>query len=803
MTPEAVSVWREHVERLCKQYRAVNVGKAAGVGQSRLSEFRSGKWDGSQAFFDRLGAVYPLPEAKAPVARGVRGTTKTQEGHDETVWLQNAKAEVLALEHAAEVAQSNLDEIDELISSTEYQAMRTVVLDATRLTEVQSVLQAVPESGPSLDFTSSIQRLRSIESESRTRQAAINAQDDSGSFYTHAAFQRSIRVKVEKLNSTRTTEELLQSRAWRMSIRSLCAIYQPEPDERLTVMHALAKTEDNSFCESLLKELSKVRSITFPCVQFQGDPVGFVQTILGEDPWTVEGEEDQITLLLAVRDHKRVVAPSARGVGKTKAVAWLSWWRYCCWYDGRVCLSNFTGNQLRSQDWAELDRCRQGSGICLACRKAGVVERPCQHSQVIDCNWSETPTKGVWSDDKQRFIIGITGKETEALGGYHGEHLLVICDEFSGLTYELFNAWRGNITGPECRFLGPGNPLDGPGSPMYDAVNDERIKAIWNWVVVCLSAEVACKTGLPYLPAANEIEALAQEDERGKENPIYMINAQGRYPTIDEQCIYQAAQIIKAQDWENYAATPAKGALVIAIDPSGESGMGDDAVIGAIRGLKVLEKMVGRGWSLEDYLDKVIDLIVKYRENQNEVAIVGIDADGVGSKVLTRLDNYLVTKRLRPHEKVNFELVPVYFGQDAPDCLKYDQVRDEAAAHLNRWLKRGGVFQADLKLQQEMQIAKWYPVRRKRHGREIEVLSATRKDGPNGFRTIIHRSPDRWDMLRVFAYAAFMRDALVVTDERTEAAKIDEEFYELADDAIDERQAFRNYMSRIRKGRHA
>jgi hypothetical protein len=141
----------------------------------------------------------------------------------------------------------------------------------------------------------------------------------------------------------------------------------------------------------------------------------------------------------------------------------------------------------------------------------------------------------------------------------------------------------------------------------------------------------------------------------------------------------------------------------------------------------------------------------------------------------------------------------VYLGQDAPDKFRYDLVGDEAHAHVARWLQHGGAFHEDLKLQQEMKCTRWTPVRRKRGEREVEVLSATRKDGPKGYRAMIHRSPDRLDMLRVFAYAAYMRDALPMPDERSEAEKVDEEVL-LPD--VDPKEAFRDYMRSIKGGRH-
>lgn len=790
---------RMHVEQLCKAHKAANVAKAINVSQSKLSEFRSGKND-SQNIIDRVVAVYPLPVVKAQLGTATKGSTKSTEWHDESVWLNMATGQAVDLTRAAEDSMGALDEVDRLVLSTSYQALRRTVLDLAPALDLGSVLLDLPTEGPSVMLANAQKALFALIAESEVRQGKIDGTVSSELWRRHSQFREQLRRKLERFATSADVSDLLKLGAWSATVRSLSALFRDNADLRVRVVDALRQGDE--LAKNLAGHLDRIRSITFPCTQYQRDPVGFVRDILGDDPWQVEGDEDdQVTFIESVRDHKRVVAPSARSVGKTRAVAWLALWWRSVWPDGRVCISNFTGNQLRTQDWAEILRCIARAGICLGCRQAGVKARPCPHSQVLDIvDPAEVPTTGIWSDDKERFIVGITGKEATALGGYHGEHLLVICDEFSGLTQEMFDAWRGNITGPECRFVGPGNCLDGPGSPMHDAVTDERIRKLWGWKVVNLSAEVASRTRRPYLPDAAELRILEQEDDRGKLNPLYMINAQGRYPTLDEQCIYHLPAIIKAQLPDTYSSTPAVGPLVIPIDPAGESGLGDEAVIGALRGLVCLEKKVGRGWSLEDYLDHVIDLIERHRAAPNEVAIVAIDADGVGSKVLIRLDNYLASKRLGPGEKVRFEIVPVYLGQLAPDRYKYDLVGDEAHAHLARWLKAGGVFREDHKLQQEMQISKWYPVRRMRDERQVELLSATRKDGPHGYRSTIHRSPDRLDMLRIFAYVSYMRDVLAVPDDTADAAKQDASSLEDMP-APDEAQAFQDYMVALRGGR--
>ncbi len=544
---------------------------------------------------------------------------------------------------------------------------------------------------------------------------------------------------------------------------------------------------------NLAEALDRARAITFPCTQFQKDPVGFVKTILGRKPW-----KGQVRMLEAVRDHKRVVAPTGQGTGKTKCVSWISLWRYACWNDGCVCLSNFTGDQLRTQDWREIQAEFAASGICLSCREAGVTQRPCPHSQCLDGKISESPRGGLWSEDRKRFIVGITGDEPTALGGYHGVHLMVICDEFSGLKQELYDAWRGNTSGSGNKFFGPGNPL-GSSGPMFEAVMIERVQQAFSWFVVNLSTEDAAATGEDWAPDPAELKALELSDDRGKENPIYMIRVLGLYPTVDELSIYQTADIIRAQNNSHYSATLGTGKLIISLDPAREEGLGDQAVFGITRGKKVFEFLKGRGWSYDEYLEFLCDLYFKHRIADGEPAIFACDADGPGQSVIRRVEDYLHSTRLPESQKARLEVIPVYLGQKANENLKYDLIGDEAHAYLANWLRHGGAFPVDPKLEQEMSYSKWTPVRRKVNEREVEVLSATRKDGPNGYRKLIHRSPDTLDSLRIMAACSFHQGVLAVPDPVSPAAKQDAESLEDFR-PVDESQAFDEYLRALGRG---
>ncbi len=787
----------EHLEYLSKRHGAATVARSIGVSGTALSLVRGGKRPPSTDLVERLLKVYPLPEV-APAAKRL-GESKQNE---QTVWINTQTAYCTDTCREAENRREERDELERLTSHEQYQAMRRRVLAVCTMPELRDVLLPAPESGPTVAMGDALTRLQSVILESKMRQEAIDPTVSSGLYRQYSQFREALTRKLEKLEKADAPEDLVKEMPWRATLSSMCGMLQPLPDERVRVITELRGDECNVFSVSLMNALEGVRSITFPCTQFQNDPVGFVTTILGDEPWEVDGEDDQVTFLLAVRDNRLVLAPSARGVGKTKAVAWIVLWRFCCWTYGRVCITNFTGNQLRTQDWAEIQRCINRSGICLDCRKVGVTQRPCPHSQIIDCKVSENPVKGIWSDDSERFIVGVTGKDAQSLGGYHGEQMIVVCDEFSGTKQEMFDVWNRNIVRPEGRFIGPGNPLDGQGSPMHDMCTDEHLRKIMGAKVVTLSAEVAARAGKSYLPTRQDNEMLEQSDPRGKENPEYLISVLGKYPTRDEMAVFAAGEIIKAHDVEIYAATEATGRLLIGIDPSGETEAAHDmAVICVMRGLKVLEWRSSYRWRMDDYLHECLDAWKVHRISTDEFPLIAVDADGVGARVANRLENYQESTRIHEHERCRFELWRVFFGHEAVNWREYEHTGDEGRELVSRWLHSGGVFPYNARLVQEMQHCHWHYMKTRRRDQFLEeIKSATRKDGsPDCFRKVLGRSPDTLDALTVAIMAAHNAELGIVPDSRSTLEIEDEE--SVSAPPVNNRDAFRRYMSDAKKGR--
>jgi hypothetical protein len=813
--PADQSVILEHLRGLIDRHGQPAVAGAIGVSQPMVSQVKSGKKPLSQGFREKLLSVYPLtdtqakrvqiaaaPKMSTPAVAPAAPATNLE---DERTWINVQRKDAIDLVAVAEAAFAELTEADWLLLRPEYQEVRRVLLETAPRAGLGDTLLPPPTEGAAQRIHDVRVDIEEIIAGSTRREAQIVDDDQSKLALAHSHLRQSLRRSLAKMTRQAPLDKLLRGRAWEFSKISIVAALKGDAATRARCVTAL-RALPGALAADLADAIDRVRDLVFPCVQYQQDPVGFIRRVCGGDPWEIIAPHwetqvptrmGQTVIAESVRDHKWTVVHTGHKIGKTRLIAWLCLWWYCCYPDGHVMLANFTGKQLEDQDWFEIKQAWRESGICLDCKRAGVTTRPCPHSQVIDGTPKETSLGGLTSPDGSRFIRGATAREATGVGGYSGAHLLVIIDEFSGMSQELYDGWISNTSSKGSRFLGVGNPI-GQDGPMYDAVMVDRVRRNFN--VIHISSEEAAKTGIEGLADAGHIARVRDQDERGVDSPFYMVRVRGLYPTKDEQSTYQMGDIIRAQEPSIYAETPAEGTLIISLDPARPEGAGDKHVFAATRGKKVIEFKKGRGWNDDDCLEIFLEIAGRLRSHPGERVIFAIDADGPGAAIIKRAADYQDSRRVPEHEKQPFEIVPVYFGQVATKLYDYDLTGDEAHVHLARWLRHGGVFPTDHELEQEMQITKWYPVRRVRNERELEVFSATRKDGPNGYRKIIHRSPDTLDALRVFAYAAFMRDALDVPEPRAPNAIVDEEQAQTFT-PIDDRSAFRNYLQAIRQGR--
>lgn len=177
-------------------------------------------------------------------------------------------------------------------------------------------------------------------------------------------------------------------------------------------------------------------------LDFADDPVGFNEIVLERGPYW----HKQVQIAESFRDNAITVVPTGNGVGKSYVGSGLLIWALACHPFSRV-LSTAPSNELLADVlWGEVRKAWNGSDL-LSRLDIEIKSNP-QRLEITD-GWS---AKG-WSSDS-----------IERMSGRHGDRLIWIIDEASGITDEV---WEGIWSTNPWKILALGNPLY-PEGGFYD-----------------------------------------------------------------------------------------------------------------------------------------------------------------------------------------------------------------------------------------------------------------------------------------------------------------------------------------------
>jgi phage terminase large subunit len=479
----------------------------------------------------------------------------------------------------------------------------------------------------------------------------------------------------------------------------------------------------------------------WPSLRWAADPVGFMRTYLAFEPWDRQREIAEL-----VRDNPRVAIASGHRIGKTDLLGAIAIWFYCCYRDARAILIGPTTEQIDGAAYRSVQKLLQRSGRCVECAKADPDgPKPCPHSALITGEVHTSSHHGVKSTNDLREIRGVNVRSEEAAQGIAGENIIILGDEASGEYLDkIMGALAGNRAGG-AKFALFGNPIRSVGE-FADAFG---VKADF-YATRRISSEESpnVKKGrivIPGLATSDWVEEQLAE-YGGRDSPFFKMRVLGQHVSIAEGAIFQAELVEAAVMRWKALRDPAtgqhykspSGPLVVALDPAGESGTGDDSVFMARRGYDVLELYTRRGLSPDAHVAEVVGLIGRHRHPGEIVPVVQDAAGDVGARVRGAFIAYQTANE--ESWKV-FNVKFVQGGHKAErDPTRYMQVRDEQCAACVTWLQDGGSIPDVPRLKIELSRYAWL-----RH--VSDKAKATPKDGPGGLREQLGRSPGHSDVL--------------------------------------------------------
>jgi phage terminase large subunit len=254
---------------------------------------------------------------------------------------------------------------------------------------------------------------------------------------------------------------------------------------------------------------------------FEHDPVGFIQIILEERPWSIQSR-----IALAVRDHPNVAVPSCFGSGKDWIAARIAVWWVAT--GGIVVATSNSFPQLRDIFWRELRK---------AVKRGDLPGVP---SNGNDLRWEVTET-GAWAIGRKP-----EDNDPEGLQGYHASKVLVIVDEANGVGAPLWDATRGLIVNEKSRRLAIGNPFE-PVGPFFEACSSKT------WHVIPISVyDTPNFTGEP-VPEKAQAELVSPfwlEERRAdglEGTPWWKAKVLGQFPDTASNAVIPLAWVEQAR----------------------------------------------------------------------------------------------------------------------------------------------------------------------------------------------------------------------------------------------------------------
>lgn len=400
-----------------------------------------------------------------------------------------------------------------------------------------------------------------------------------------------------------------------------------------------------------------------PWMRYEDDPVGFVETGLGERLWSRQRQ-----ILESVRDNKRTAVPACHANGKSHLAARaIAWW--ICVHPVGTAMAVTTATtfrQVRAILWSHVRRVHARHNLV-------------GHTTQIE-----------WRIDNELVAYGFSPRDTDetAVQGIHAPHLLVVVDEAGGISSTLGNALESIMTGGHTRLLAIGNPpTDLEDSWFERACHNQN----GLWTVLPVSAYdtpnftgertgrcLSCPPEVPPHDITTHLVDQAWVDEViaefGETSAFVEARVHARFPRSAPNKVLPLAWVEASLENDR----PAEGADIrLGVDIAADGG--DEFVIARADGFRVTVRHKSSGSANQNAVDVAGVILQHIREAEqdrleNRVSApvrVKIDTIGVGWGVVG------ILQRWRDEQRHESMVIPVNVAERARESAKFTNQRAE------------------------------------------------------------------------------------------------------------------------------
>ena len=333
--------------------------------------------------------------------------------------------------------------------------------------------------------------------------------------------------------------------------------------------------------------------------KFRKDPTLFVQTILNAEP-----DEWQSRVMQAVADGNRGVSiRSGHGVGKTSCLSWLALWWISSHYHAKVVITAPTSAQLHD--------------ALLPEAKSWLKQSPEGFREMFTIRADRIE---LLADPERNFISARTSRaeQPDALQGVHADHVLLICDEASGVPESVYEAAGGSMSALHASMVLAGNPVRSSGY-FYDTFH----KLADRWNTFHVSCETTARVSDEYIEECKL--------RYGEESNTYRVRVLGEFPKGDDDTVI-SMELTEGAITRDVAPTQF-GTIVWGVDVARFGA--DASALCKRKGNSVTEPI--RLWRGLDTMQLTGAVKAEYESASEKPEEIFVDAIGLGAGVADRL----------------------------------------------------------------------------------------------------------------------------------------------------------------------
>ncbi len=201
--------------------------------------------------------------------------------------------------------------------------------------------------------------------------------------------------------------------------------------------------------------------------EWKHSPVAFVRDVIDVTP-----SEQQLEYLHRVAREKRITIRSGHGTGKDASTSWVIMWFMCTRAYAKVACTAPTARQLADILWSELSKWFRKSKVA----DEFVIQK--------DKIFQKDNPKEWWCRAISVSAKASKEEQAETLAGLHGDHLLLIVDEASGVNDPVYIPLEGALTQEDNKVVLIGNMTRNKGyfyeSHFHPTISKNWCKLHWD-----------------------------------------------------------------------------------------------------------------------------------------------------------------------------------------------------------------------------------------------------------------------------------------------------------------------------------